>query len=151
MAYINEVRETSSIPDLFRDAARHKLTEIENYSNGRDFKSACILIEPESFIRQNFSFTHPMRFSFGAFDLLWMGVKEFDEKEYGYFNGTGRYQDKRSFLHPDWLEMDESELMWQCAQALMMVSEQLRNGEIKPFEDDEITEPWNMEEEDSDA
>ena len=145
MGYIIEVRKTPSIPDLFRDAARHKLTEMDDYSGVRDFKSARVVIEPESFTHKGFTFTHPMRFGFGAFNLLWMGVKEFDGKEYGSFYGTGRYQDKRTFIHPDWLEMDESELMWQCAQALMVVSEQLRNGELKPFEDDEITEPWNEE------
>ena len=148
MGYIIEVRETPSISDLFRDAARHKLTEMDDYSGVRDFKSARVVIEPDSFTHKGFTFTHPMRFEFGSFDLLWMGLKEFDGKEYGSFYGTGRYQDKRTFIHPDWLDMDEAELMWQCAQAFMNVCQALRNGELKPFEDDEITEPWNREEED---
>jgi hypothetical protein len=149
MAYIIEVRETPSISDLFRDAARHKLTEMEHYSSVvPDFKSARIVIEPESFVLQGFTFTNPMRFSFGNFDLLWMGVEEFDGKECGKFIGTGRYQDKRTFIHQDWIEMEETDLMFECCQEFMKVCQSLRNGELKPFEDHEVTEPWNREEED---
>ena len=110
MGYTLEVRETPSIPDLFRDAARHKLTEMRDYSGG-DFKTARIVIEPSQCV--------------------------LNETEYGRFIGTGQYQDKLSLLHPEWLDMDITELMFQCCQAFMKVCEQLRNGELEPFEDEE--------------
>lgn len=149
MAYILEVRKTSSIPDLFRDAARHSITEMENWSGVSNFKDARITIEPMPECNEFVTFTHPMRFQFGRFELLWMGEKTFDEKQYGYFYGTGRYQDKRSFMHSDWLEMDETDLMFECCQEFIKICESLRNSEIKPFDDDEVTEPWNEDDEEN--
>ena len=149
MAYILEVRKTSSIPDLFRDAARHSITEMENWSGVSNFKDARIVIELMPECDSSLTFTYPTRFQFGRFELLWMGEKTFDEKQYGYFYGTGRYQDKRSFMHPDWIEMDEADLMFECCQEFIKICEALRKSEIKPFDDDEVTEPWNEGEEES--
>jgi hypothetical protein len=137
MGYTLEVRETPSIPDLFRDAARHKLTEMRDYSGG-DFKTARIVIEPSQCVTSDDDmWSFPTTFKFGPFQLHWFGEYVLNETEYGRFIGTGQYQDKLSLLHPDWLDMDITELMFQCCQAFIKVCEQLRNGELEPFEDEE--------------
>ena len=150
MGYINEVRRSASIHDLFMDAARHYVSNNDSHYGHNDFTTAYLEIErsPRMTIGRDYV---PVDFSFGSFDVLWMGSETIDKVEYGCFFFRDRYDAKRTVRHTEWVERELADLLFECCTEFMQVCIKLKNGEIQPYTDDDKTEPWDWEDEESNA
>lgn len=130
MGYSLEIRESASIHDFFMDAARHFISDV---FIDKSLRFATIRIER--------NFGNPLNntyyLSYGSFWLCYMGVKVYKDEEYGWFAGTDEFSCKWTVLNKEWLDRDETEFFFECAQEFMQVCMKLKNGEIEPFPDDD--------------
>ncbi len=145
MGYINEVRRSPSIHDLFMDAARHHVSNEDSPNGYSKFTTSYLEIE------RHFWTTKlgdaPVEFSFGRFKVLWMGVDVIDGLDYGSFFFHDRYDAKRTVRHTEWAERELSDLLFECCTEFMQACIKLKNGEIEPYTDEDKTEPWDWEDE----
>lgn len=130
MGWSLEIRESASIHDLFMDAARHF---VSNICIDKSLEYAYISIEPRYGDLRRMSCV----FEYGPFRFNYMGLKVYKDEEYGWFSGTDEFACKWSVLNKEWLDRDEPEFLFECAQEFMQVCVKLKNGEIEPFPDEE--------------